>query len=129
MTALGKGHAVFISEEIAGDIEIAAVIASGQANLGSGIGSRTAAHHERAERQSRHETRKASCGGTGSGFPSKEVSSTRVPEAGCVEQTRRKLVGLLDAGHLLAQSLGIGAVEVGAGGGEVLTVVDGVNGA
>ena len=50
MTALRDGYAVLIREQIPGDMEIAPVVASGQAQLGRRIRCRAASHHQRANR-------------------------------------------------------------------------------
>ena len=72
MAALGERDAVFIGEEIAGDAEIAAVIAAGETQLRGGIGGGAAADHDRADRETAKKAGRLAAGVPGVGSPVKK---------------------------------------------------------
>ena len=110
VTPFGERDPVRIGKDIAGDMQIAAVIASRQSQLRLRVGRLAAAHHDGADRESRQESRDRSCRAAGSRLPGKEITGARKSEPRRVHQVRRKHVRLFEADHLLAQLNKIGRV-------------------
>src|SRR5712692_9975032 len=105
-------HAIFISEQIARDVQIAAVVASGQTDLGRGIRSGTAADHHGTDRKPGQKAGNAGCRGAWRRLSRKKVASTRKPEARGIQEGRRKNVCLLKIEDLLAESKNIRAIGI-----------------
>ena len=72
MPALGKRHAILIGEQIARDVQIAAVVAARQAQLRGGIRRRAAAHHHRADGCPARKPGRLAAGVPGVGSPVKK---------------------------------------------------------
>ncbi len=75
--------------------------------------------------------RKSGNGGGGSAgcrLTAEEIAGARVADASGVEQARREDVGFFEAEDLFAERERVGAVGIGGSGGEVVAVVDGVDG-
>lgn len=127
MAAFGEGGAIFIGKEIASNAEITAVVATGETELGGGIGGRAASDNDGTEWEAAEETGFAGCGSAGSGFTREEVGGAGKTDTGGVEKVWREDVGLFDAGDLFAEGFGVGTEEVSAGGSEIGAIVDGVD--
>src|SRR5579871_1885134 len=127
MPALGKRQAIFIGEEIARYIEVAAVVAPGQAQLSRRIRGGAAAHDERAERAPAEKTWQAGRGSTRRRLSGEKIGRSRKPDPCRVEKVRREDMGFLEACHLLAESLRVRAEEIRTGRREVGAVVNRVN--
>jgi len=77
MAPLRKGHAILKREQISGEMEIASVVASGQAQLGRRIRSRAASHYDRAHRQPREESGQTGRRTPRRGFAREEIAGPR----------------------------------------------------
>jgi hypothetical protein len=100
---VGQSHAIFIRIQIAVDIQVASVVASGQANLRLRVRRRASAHHHGAhqlagEKAGHIDRRRAWCW-----FAGEKVACPRIAETGRIEQPRRYHVSLLQADDLLPQ--------------------------
>ena len=113
---------------IARDAEVAAVVAAGEADAGLRIRSGAAADDDGADGKADEEAGDGCGGSAGCGFTGEEISGARVADARGVEQVGREDVSFFEAEDLLAQRENVGAVGVGGGGGEVVAIVDGVDG-
>ncbi len=119
---------VLISEQIPRDVQVAAVVASGESDLRGRIGGRTAAHHQRPDRLAGEQAGKRRRGCAGRGFAGEEITRAREADAHRIEKIRIEDVRFFHARDLFVQAVDIRAVSVDAGGREIGAVVDRVNG-
>ncbi len=122
-------HVVGEREEVAIDVQVAAVVAAGEPELRLRVGRLAAADDDRANGQP-GEKPWHRCGRRAWGrLAGEEVGGAREAESRRVQQIRREHVRVLDAEHLFAQAEQIGAVRIERRRRIRVAVVDRVDGA
>ena len=127
VTSLRHRQIVGHGEQVASDVQVAAVVAARQPQLGLWIGRLAPANHHRADREPRQEARDAGSRRARRGLAREEISRAREAEAGRVEQRRREHVRFLHAEHLLSQAQQVRAERIERRGGVGVAVVKGVD--
>src|SRR5262249_51624390 len=117
----------FVGIEVAGDAEIAAVVAAGEADTGLRIRSGAATDHGCADGKACEKTGHAGSGSAGSWLTGEEVACAGVADARRVEKARREDVGLFEAEDLFAKIKDVGAEWIGGSCGDVASVIDRVD--
>ena len=127
VAAVRQRDTIFIGIEIARDVKIAAVVASGEADCGLRVRGGAAADDDGADRTAGEKSGDRGGGSAGGGLTGEEVSGAGVAKAGDIEQAGREDVGFFEAEDLLAEGEDVGAVGIRGGRGVVGAVVDGVD--
>ena len=127
MASPRQRNAVLEGEEIAGDGEVAAIIAAGQADRRLGVRCRAAAHHHGAHRPSQQKSGTCAAGVPGVGSPVKKYPAREKPMRAVLRNVRRKDVGFLEAYHLLAQVQDVRAVGIERRRRHVTAIVNGID--